>query len=114
MVWIMRGLVGVALALGLLILIVVLIGNVGSRDDGTESTALTVGTRTVTVAGHYKTLSQESVADGVKVVVEGHEIMVTADQLSVDGNAQVLEPDENVKVFVAKDGTLQVNVAPAK
>ena len=114
MVWIMRGLVGVALALGLLILIVVLIGNVGSRDEGTEPMALTVGTRTVTVAGHYKTLSQESVADGVKVVVEGHEIMLTADQLSVDGNAQVLEPEENVTVFVAKDGTVQVNVAPAK
>ena len=114
MVWIMRGLVGVALALGLVILIVVLIGNVGSRDDGTDSTALTVGTRTVTVAGHYETLSQESVADGVKVIVEGHEIMVTADQLSVDGNAQVLEPEENVTVFVARDGTVQVNVAPAK
>jgi len=114
MVWIMRGLVGVALALGLVIVFVLLIGNIGSRDDGIESTALTVGTRTVTVAGHYETLSQESVADGVKIIVEGHEIMVTEDQLSVDGSAQVLEPEEHVTVFVAKNGTVQVKVAPAK
>ncbi|ODS01134.1 hypothetical protein AUC68_12210 [Methyloceanibacter methanicus] len=113
MVWIMRGLVGVALALGLVIVFVLLIGNTGSRDDGTESTSLTVGSRTVTVAGHYKTLSQESVADGVKIIVEGHEIMVTEDQLSMDGNAQVLEPEENVTVFVAKNGSVRVSVAPA-
>ncbi|MGD8550585.1 MAG: hypothetical protein PVF41_04020 [Methyloceanibacter sp.] len=72
MVWIMRGLVAIALALGLVIVIVVLIGNIGSGDDGTQVTALTVGERTVTVTGHYATLSQESLADGVKVIVEGH------------------------------------------
>ena len=112
MVWIMRGLVAVALALGLVILIVVLIGNVGSGDDGRELTALTVGSRTVTVAGHYETLSQESIADGVKIIVEGHEIMVTADQLSVDGKAQVLDPEENVTVTVSKNGKVTVKLEP--
>jgi hypothetical protein len=113
MVWIMRGLVASALALGLVIVIVVLIGNIGSGDDGTQLTALTVGGRTVTVAGHYATLSQESLADGVKVIVEGHEIMVTADQLSVDGRAQVLEPENNVTVTISKDGDLRVTIEPS-
>ena len=112
MVWIMRGLVAIALALGLVIVIVLLIGNIGSGGDGTELTALTVGSRTVTVAGHYKTLSQESVGDGIKIIVEGHEIMVTADQLSVDGKAQVLEPEENVTVTVSKEGGIRVTVDP--
>lgn len=112
MVWIMRVLVAVALALGLVILIVLLIGNVGSGGDGTEITALTVGGRTVTVEGHYETLSQESIADGVKIIVEGHEIMVTSDQLSVDGKAQVLEPEENVTVTVAKNGSIKVKLEP--
>ena len=112
MVWVMRGLVAVALALGLVIIIVLLIGNIGSGDDGTEVTALTVGNRTVTVAGHYETLSQESVADGVKIILEGHEIMVTADQLSVDGKAQVLEPEENVTITVSKGGGVKVTLDP--
>lgn len=112
MVWIMRGLVAVALALGLVIVIVVLIDNIGSGDNGSQVTALTVGGRTVTVAGHYATLSQESVADGVKVIVEGHEIMITADQLSVDGRAQVLEPEDNVTVTISKDGELRVRLEP--
>jgi len=112
MVWIMRGLVAIALALGLVILIVLLIGNIGAGGDGKEITALTVGSRTVTVAGHYETLSQESVADGVKIIVEGHEIMVTADQLSVDGAAQVLEPEENVTVAVSKNGAIKVTLDP--
>lgn len=114
MAWIMRILVALALGLGLVIIFVALIGNIRTRDQGTEAVALTVGGRTVTVAGHYKNLSQESVAGGVKIIVEGHEVMLTGDQLSVDGKAEVLEPEENVMVFVAKDGTTQVKVAPAK
>ncbi|MEM7192448.1 MAG: hypothetical protein AAF405_06190 [Pseudomonadota bacterium] len=114
MVWIMRGLAGVAFALGLVIVFVVLIGNFGTRDKGIETTAVTIGNRTVTITGHYETLSQESVADGIKIIVEGHEIMVIADQLSVDGKAQVLEPGEDVTVYVEKDGTTQVRIAPVK
>ena len=114
MAWIMRILVALALALGFVIIFVLLIGNVGTSDKDTETTSLTVGNRTVTVSGHYKELSQESMADGIKIIVEDHEIMVTADQLSVDGEAEVLEPDENVSVYVAKDGMLQVKVEPAR
>jgi hypothetical protein len=47
------------------------------------------------------------------VIVEGHEIMVTADQLSVDGRAQVLEPEDNVTVTITKDSELRVTLEPS-
>ena len=59
--------------------------------------SMTVGDRTVTVAGHYKDMTQESVADGMKVIVDGHEVLVTDDQLSVDGKTEMLEPDQDVR-----------------
>ncbi len=46
-----------------------------------------MGNRTVTVAGHYKSMTQESIADGIKVIVDGHEVVVAEDQLTVDGKA---------------------------
>ena len=49
-------------------------------------------------------------ADGIKVVVDGHEVLITTDQLSVDGEAEVLEPNEDVMVYVAKNGDVQVKV----
>ena len=64
--------------------------------------SMTVGSRTVTVGGHYKSMTQESLADGIKVVIDGHVIIVTADQLTVDGNTQVLEPGQDVEVLVDK------------
>jgi hypothetical protein len=71
---------------------------------------MSVGNRTVTVAGHYKDMTQESMADGIKVIVDGHEVAVTEDQLTVDGKVQVLEPDQDVMVYVAEDGKVQVKV----
>ena len=114
MAWLMRILVALALVLALVIVIVVVIGNIGTREVTNQPIALTVGNRTLTVAGHYENLTQESVADGIKIIVDGHEIVVTADQLSVDGEAEVLEPGENVTVYVPKDGAAQVKVDPAK
>lgn len=110
MSWLMRILVGLGLILALVIVIVLVIGNIGTRDETTQAIAMTVGNRTITVAGHYKDMTQESVADGMKVVVDGHEILITTDQLSVDGKMETLEPDEDVTVYIAKDGELQVKV----
>jgi hypothetical protein len=112
MSWLMRILVGLGLILALVIVIVVVIDNIGTSDDSTQAIAMTVGNRTVTVAGHYKDMTQESVADGIKVIVDGHEILVTTDQLSVDGKMETLEPDEDVTVYVAKTGDVQVKVVP--
>jgi len=113
MSWLMRILVSLGLVLALVIVIVLVIGNIGTRDETTQAISMSVGNRTVTVAGHYKDMTQESVADGIKVVVDGHEILITTDQLSIDGKMETLEPDEDVTVYVAEDGKLQVKVVQA-
>jgi len=110
MTWLMRILVGLGIVLALVIAIVLLIGNWGTSDPETQALSMTVGNRTVTVAGHYKDTRQESMADGIKVVVDGHEVLVSADQLTVDGKVQVLEPDQDVLVYVDKDGKISVKL----
>jgi|SRR5680860_191377 len=110
MSWLIRILVALGLVLALVIVIVLMIGNIGTREQATQAISMTVGNRTVTVAGHYKDMTQESVADGMKVIVDGHEILITTDQLSVDDKTEMLEPDQDVTVYVAKDGKVQVKV----
>jgi hypothetical protein len=112
MSWLMRILVGLGLVLALVIVLVLVIGNIGTREETTQAISMTVGNRTVTVAGHYKDMTQESVADGIKVIVDGHEVLITTDQLSVDGKMETLEPDEDVTVYVNQDGRVQVKVVP--
>ena len=112
MSWLMRILVALGLVLALVIVIVLMIGNIGTRDETTQAIAMSVGNRTVTVAGHYKDMTQESVAEGIKVIVDGHEILITTDQLSVDGKMETLEPDEDVTVYITEGGELQVKVTP--
>lgn len=109
--WGRRILIGASLVLVLLIGLVLVAGYL-SVDEGsvTQSISMTVGNRTVTVGGHYTSMTQESLADGVKVVVDGHEILVSGDQITVDGKTQVLEPDQDVEVMVGKDGDLSVKV----
>lgn len=113
MSWLMRILVALGLVLALVIVIVLVIGNIGTREEATQAISLTVGNRMVTIAGHYEDMTQESVADGIKVIVDGHELLVTTDQLSVDGKTEVLGPDEDVVVYVSKNGEVQVKVVPA-
>ena len=55
-------------------------------------------------------MTQESLADGIKVMIDGHVILVSADQLTVDGNTQVLEPGQDVEVLVDKDGKVSVKL----
>jgi hypothetical protein len=111
MSWLKRILIGLAIVLVLLIAIVIAIG-FWSPDEGsvTQTMSMTVGSRTVTIGGHFKSMTQESLADGIKVVIDGHVIIVTADQLTVDGNTQVLEPGQDVEVLVDKDGKVSVKL----
>jgi hypothetical protein len=111
MSWLKRILIGLAIVLVLLIAIVIAIG-FWSPDEGsvTQTMSMTVGSRTVTIGGHFKSMTQESLADGIKVVIDGHVIIVTADQLTVDGNTQVLEPGLDVEVLVDKDGKVSVKL----
>jgi hypothetical protein len=112
MSWLIRILVALGLVLALVIVIVLVIGNIGTREEPTQAISMTVGNRTVTVAGHYKDMTQESVADGMKVIVDGHVVLITTDQLSVDDKTEMLEPDEDVTVYVGKGGDVQVKVVP--
>lgn len=111
MSWLKRILIGLALVLVLVIGILFAIGFL-TPDEGSvmQTMSMTVGSRTVTVGGHFKDMTQESLADGIKVVIDGHEIVVTGDQLTVDGKTQVLEPGQNVEVLVDKDGKVSVKL----
>jgi hypothetical protein len=111
MSWLKRILIGLAVALALLLAIVFAIGY-WTPDQGsiTQTMSITVGNRTVTVSGHYKSMTQESLADGVKVIVDGHKILLSGDQLTVDGKTQVLEPDQNVAILVDENGQISVTL----
>ena len=111
MSWLKRILSGLAIVLVLLIGILFAIGFWTTYEGSVMQTmSMTVGSRTVTVGGHFKSMTQESLADGIKVVIDGHVIIVTADQLTVDGNTQVLEPGQDVEVLVDKDGKVSVKL----
>ena len=112
MTWLMRILVGLGIVLALVIALVLVIGNWGASGPPTQALSMAVGQRTVTVAGHYKNVTQESTGDGIKVVVDGHEIAVSPDQLTVDGKAQDLDPAQDVLVYVNQDGEVEVKAAP--
>jgi hypothetical protein len=111
MSWLLRILAGLGIVLALVIVFVLVIGHWGTREDATQAMSMTVGNRTVTVAGHYKDMRQESLANGIKVVVDGHDVEITDDQLSVDGKTEMVEPDQDVTVYVGENGKVQVKVA---
>ena len=111
MTWFKRIVIGLGIVLALLIAIVFAIG-FWTPDEGsvTQTMSMTVGNRTITVGGHYKSMTQESLADGIKIVVDGHEITLSADQLTVDGKTQVLEPGQDVEVLVDEKGVVSVKL----
>jgi autotransporter translocation and assembly factor TamB len=111
MSWPKRILIGLGIVLALLIAIVFAIGFWTPDENSVIQTmSMTVGDRTVTVGGHYKGMTQESLADGIKVMVDGHEITLSADQLTVDGKTQVLEPGQDVEILVDADGKVSVKL----
>ena len=111
MTWLKRILIGLGIVLVLLIALVVVAGYwTPDEKSVTQTMSMTVGSRTVTVGGHYKDMTQESLADGIKVVIDGHVIIVSADQLTVDGKTQVLEPGQDVEVLVDDKGVVEVKL----
>jgi hypothetical protein len=111
MTWFKRILIGLGIVLALVIAIVFAVGFwTPDENSVTQSVSMTVGERTLTVGGHYKSMAQESLADGIKIVVDGHEITISADQLTVDGKTQVLEPDQDVEVWVDEKGAVSVKI----
>jgi len=111
MTWLKRILIGLGIVLVLLIALVVVAGYwTPDEKSVTQTMSMTVGSRTVTVGGHYKDMTQESLADGIKVTIDGHVIIVSADQLTVDGKTQVLEPGQDVEVLVDAEGVVSVKL----
>ena len=111
MTWLKRILIGLGIVLALLIALVVVAGYwTPDEKSVTQTISMTVGSRTVTVGGHYKDMTQETLADGIKVTIDGHVIIVSADQLTVDGKTQVLEPGQDVEVLVDAEGVVSVKL----
>jgi hypothetical protein len=69
--------------------------------------------RTVTIGGQYKSVTQESMADGMSIKVDGHQITLTGDQLTIDGKTQVLEPDQNIEIWVDEEGKVHADAGAA-
>ncbi len=106
-----KALIGFGIVFAILIAIVVALGFLTPDEKSvSETVSMTVGSRTVTVGGHYKNMTQELLADGMKITVDGHQITVGTDQLEVDGKTQVLEPNQDVEITVDEKGAVSVKV----
>jgi hypothetical protein len=105
MSWVKGLLIGLGLVVVLVFVIIAALGMIGS-DKGKEVRHISIGQRTITVT-HFKNLTQETTADGVKIVVDGHTIIATADAISIDGKAQNFDPAQDVDITIDESGALQ-------
>ncbi len=112
--WRRRTLIGAGVALALLIGLVLVAAYWTPSGQVEQSISVTVGDRTLTVGGYYKSIAQEDLADGLSVKVDGHEILLSGDQLTVDGKTQALEPGQNVEIWVDESGKVSVKVVRAE
>ncbi len=112
--WRQRILIGAGLALALLIGLVLVAGYWTPNGEIEQSITVTAGDHTLTVGGHYKSIAQGETADGLSIKVDGHDILLSGDQLAVDGKTQALEPGQNVEIWVGESGKVSVKVVPAE
>ena len=111
MTWLKWLLIALSLVIILMIAIVAGLGMMTSK-QGKEVRHISVGQRTVTVS-HYKNLTQETTADGVKIVVDGHTITATADAITIDGKAQTFYPTQYVEITIDEKGAVQAKTLSA-
>ena len=72
MSWLKRILIGLGIVLVLLVALVLVAGHLAvDQDQVSQTMSMTVGGRTVSVGGHYQSMTQESLTDGIKVMVDG-------------------------------------------
>jgi hypothetical protein len=112
----MTWLKGMLIALGLVAVIAVgIVASLGllSSDKGHEVRHISVGQRTISVS-HYKDFTQETTADGVKMVVDGHTIRATPEEIIIDGAEQTIAPDQDVVIVVDEAGKITAKVATAE
>ena len=111
----MTWLKGLLIALGLVVVLVfAIIAALGllTSDKGKEVRHISIGQRTITVS-HYKGLTQETTADGVKIVVDGHTITATPDAIAIDGKEQTFDPTQDVEIIVDETGAVQAKTLSA-
>jgi hypothetical protein len=105
----MTWLKGLLIALGLVVVLVIaIIAALGflTSEPGREVRHISIGQRTITVA-HYKNLTQETTADGVKIGVDGHVITATPDAITIDGKQQTFDPAQDVEITVDEKGAVR-------
>lgn len=105
----MTWLKGLLIALGLVVVLVIaIIAALGllTSEPGKKVRHISIGQRTITVS-HYKNLTQETTADGVKIVVDGHVITATPDAITIDGKPQTFDPAQDVEITVDDKGAAQ-------
>src|SRR6476660_1712543 len=111
MTWLKWLLIALSLVIILVIAIVAGLGMMTSK-QGKEVRHISVSQRTVTFS-HYKNLTQETTADGVKIVVDGHTITATADAITIDGKAQAFDPTQDVEVTIDEKGAVHAKTLSA-
>lgn len=102
--------IGIALVVVLTVGIVAAGGFLSSDQRAAEPMSMTIGDHTITVDGEYKTMTQESLADGMKIVVDNHVIAATPGELTVDGKTQDLDPGQDVEIVVKENGGLDTKL----
>jgi hypothetical protein len=105
----MTWLKGLMIALGLVVVLVVaIVAGLGAltSDKGKEVRHISLGQRTISVS-HYKDLTQETTADGVKIVVDGHTITATQDAIAIDGKPQSFDPTQDVEITIDETGAVK-------
>lgn len=113
MSWPKRILIWLGLGVALLVVLVTVISYWAPGGPASQAVAMTVGDRTLTVAGHYKEMRQESLPEGLRVIVDKHQITVENSQLTVDGQTGVLEPGQDVVAWIHDDGRLEIKIVRA-
>lgn len=105
----MTWLKGVLIAVGIVVVLVIgILAALGllTSGGGHEVRHISVGQRTLTVS-HYKDMTQELIADGVKIVADGHVISATPDLLTIDGKEQSFDPSQDVEIAIDEKGAIE-------
>ena len=105
----MTWLKGLLVALGLVVVLaigIIFALGLSTSNKGKEVRHISIGQRTIAVS-HHKDLTQETTADGVKIVVDGHTIIATPDAITIDGKLQTFDPAQDVEISVDETGAVQ-------
>jgi hypothetical protein len=112
MPWLKWALIALGIVAALVIAIIAALGLLTSG-GGKEVRHISIGQRTISVS-HYKDMTQESIADGVKIVADDHVITATPDAITIDGKTQDFDPSQDVEINIDEKGGIEAKaMSPA-